>query len=414
MASGFWRSVISTLTSSAIAQLIPVLGSLILARQYAPSEFGVFSTWLGIVQFFSVVITGRLEAALAMELDGEPRRLTVITTLVTAGCVTLVLCVVLGGAVFLEFHGVSASFPLLSALTLPASLSLAVGQTWQSWAVAGGCYRHLAAMRITSAGAITILQIASGLVFKSAEALATSYLIGSVVTIFLSAKLMPVGKIKLNDLSMVVSSVWLRNRRFALFSLPADAINVAAVQLPLLLVASKFGAEVTGLLALTMRTLGAPIGLLGKSILDVFKRYAAASYRERGECRKEYIKTFNVLLAGALLLCVVVLAFGESIFVLAFGSSWRPAGTMAIWLLPIFAMRFMASPLSYMVYIAGRQSLDLLWQVALLVMTVTSLCIPERHDIALISYSVGYSLLYVVYLAMSYQFSLGRGYDSNC
>jgi hypothetical protein len=61
-----------------------------------------------------------------------------------------------------------------------------------------------------------------------------------------------------------------------------------------------------------------------------------------------------------------------------------------------------------MVYIAGKQHVDLVWQIALLAMTIAALNIPYGHDIALQVYSAGYSFLYVVYLAMSYRFSLGN------
>ena len=92
---------------------------------------------------------------------------------------------------------------------------------------------------------------------------------------------------------------------------------------------------------------------------------------------------------------------------LAFGEVWRGAGTIAVWLLPLFALRFIASPLSYMVYIAGKQHVDLFWQVALLCMTIASLTLFTDHKHALLVYSAGYSLLYVIYLVMSYRFSLG-------
>jgi hypothetical protein len=43
----FWRSVGLVLTGTVAAQSIPLLGSLVIARIYAPAEFGLFSAWLG-------------------------------------------------------------------------------------------------------------------------------------------------------------------------------------------------------------------------------------------------------------------------------------------------------------------------------------------------------------------------------
>jgi O-antigen/teichoic acid export membrane protein len=198
-----------------------------------------------------------------------------------------------------------------------------------------------------------------------------------------------------------------RHRRFPGLSLPADAVNTAAGQLPLLIVASRFGAEAAGLLALTLRSLGAPIGLLGAAVLDVFKRRASAAFRERGECRHEYLQTFAVLSLGSLVLAVVVGAASEMLFAFAFGERWRGAGTMALWLMPMFALRFVASPLSYMMYIANQQHVDLAWQLGLLAVTLTTLWWTPSVAAALLAYSAGYSVMYLIYLFLSYRFSLG-------
>jgi O-antigen/teichoic acid export membrane protein len=66
----FWRSVGLVLTGTVAAQSIPLLGALVIARIYAPTEFGVFSAWMGIVMLAAVVVTGRFEMALAVEVDG--------------------------------------------------------------------------------------------------------------------------------------------------------------------------------------------------------------------------------------------------------------------------------------------------------------------------------------------------------
>ena len=405
--SSYWKSVASVLTGTALAQIIPIIGSLLIARLYAPAEFGVFSAWLGIVLLLGVVLTGRFETALAIEADGEPRRLAFISTLATAGLVACAAATLLAIAMFVV-PGVTDSFPVvLLVASVPTALSIAIAQSWQSWAAAEGSYRHLSVMRIVQAGAVTVIQIIMGTIEASADALAIAHILGVAMGVACSAYLMPTGGFPAGQAIATVRSFWTRHRRFPLLSLPADAINTGAAQLPLLIVASRFGAETAGLLAMTMRILGAPIGLLGKSGLDVFKRHAASSFRERGECRSDYVRTFKVLALGSVAFCSVMIFASESLFTITFGEAWRGAGTIAVWLLPLFALRFIASPLSYMVYIAGKQHVDLFWQIALLGMTVASLSIPSNHQLALQAYSLGYSMLYVVYLAMSYRFSLG-------
>lgn len=406
--STFWRNVGSVLTGTVLAQVIPVAGSLVLARQYAPTEFGIFSAWLGIALLLGVVLTGRFETALAIVPDGEPRRLAALSTLATTALAACVAAVICGISVQLVPTIADHLSPSMAILLIPTALAIASAQTWQSWAAAEGRYRQLSAMRIAQAAAVTGGQITIGNLNPSATSLALAHAAGVIVGLALSIYLMPPGIFPHNQAKQTVLNFWRQYHRFPTLSLPADAINTAAAQLPVLLVAGRFGADIAGLLAMTMRILGAPIGLLGKSVLDVFKRHAATSYRERGECRADYVRTFRVLAIASLAFCVVMTSISEPFFALAFGENWRGSGTIAVWLLPLFALRFIASPLSYMVYIAGKQHVDLVWQVALLAMTISALNIPHGHDFALQTYSAGYSLLYIVYLAMSYRFSLGN------
>ncbi|MEE1867158.1 lipopolysaccharide biosynthesis protein [Pseudomonas auratipiscis] len=405
--SNYWKSVASVLTGATLAQVIPILGSLVIARIYSPAEFGIFASWLGLVTLLSVVLSARFETALAIEPDGEPRRIAVLATLVTACLMALVagLGVALAMALLPELlKGVPW---VLVVGAVPTALALTFAVTWQSWAAAEGNYRSLSGMRLIQAATVTLIQILVGFQFATAGALAMGHFAGVLIAVVASTWLMPTGRFPAGTCVSSIIDFWRRHKRFPIFSLPADSINAAAAQLPVLVVTSRFGAEVGGLLAMTMKILGAPIGLLGKAVLDVFKRHAATSYRERGECRAEYLRTFKVLLLASLLFCAVMVPWSEHLFALAFGESWREAGIMAIWMLPVFALRFIASPLSYMVYIAGKQHLDLFWQVALLLVTCASLMLLSGYDVALQVYSVGYATLYLVYLGMSYRFSLG-------
>jgi O-antigen/teichoic acid export membrane protein len=409
--NSFWRNVASVFTGTAVAQAIPVLGSLVIARQYLPADFGIFSAWLGLVMLLAVVLSGRFETVLAIEADGEPRHKAFISTLAT-----IMLTSLIAGCLLAAFYafGLERQVAWMSHLSItmavalvPTSLSMAVSETWQSLAASEGKYRQLSIMRIAQTAGIVVFQIIGGQLFGSASALAIGHLLGVWCGISIAWYMLPLGKIP-DDFAATLKAFWIKHQRFPRLSLPADAINTAAGQLPILMVTSRFSPELAGYLALTMKVLGAPIGLLGRAVLDVFKRHAASSYRERGECRSDYLETLRVLAAGSLLFCVFMYFASETLFGFAFGSRWRDAGSLAVIFLPMFAMRFVASPLSYIVYIANKQHMDLLWQICLLVVTVVSLGVPIDPHVSLRMYSYSYSVLYVVYLAMSYKFSLGE------
>jgi O-antigen/teichoic acid export membrane protein len=406
----FLHSTKTVLLGMALAQSIPLLGSLVIARLYAPAEFGLFSAWLGVVVTAAVMVTGRLEMVLGVEPDGEPRRFAMIATLATLVAVCGVLSVIALGAYWAvpAIHEVS---PGLVLMFLPATLLAGAVQTWQAWAAAEGLYRELSWIRIAQALGVTGVQIVVGWLAPDAVSLAGGHFLGVLAGVCVAAYLIPIDLHSFRPWSKFrgkLKAFWVIHRRFPLFALPADFINTAAGQLPLLMIASKFGADASGLFALTVRVLGAPIGLLGAAVLDVFKRSAATSYRERGSCRDDYVRTFRLLAALGAVLALGVMLVAEPVFVLAFGETWRQAGVIAIWLMPMFAMRFVASPLSYVFYIAGKQQVDLMWQCALLAMTLAAFMLPGSFEASIKAYAVGYACLYVVYLVLSYRYSMGK------
>lgn len=400
----FWRSVAIVLSGTAMAQAIPVIGSLVLARLYLPADFGQFAAWLGVVSIAAVLITGRYEVALALEGDGEPRRV---------GAFAALTCVAAGGGALLLTAVVVLCWSpevfrhtsrLLILAMPPAAMAIATAQVLQTWAAANGQYGALNRMRIAQALGVTGLQLGVGAAWPSAASLGLAHLAGTAGGILMAWHLARPGRW---PGWQGCADFMRRHRRFPMLSLPADVANTAASQLPLMLMASRFGADVAGQLALTFRTLSAPIALMAAAVLDVFKRRAATAFRERGECRAEYIQTFWVLAAGAVVAGLAIGLLGERLFAVVFGEPWREAGRMSVWLAPLFALRFVASPLSYTLYVAGRQHTDLFWQVGLLAMTLNALWWPATHPEALLVYSAGYSAMYVVYLFLSYRFSLG-------
>lgn len=405
----FFRSTRVVLLGMAIAQTIPLLGSLGIARLYVPSEFGDFSTWLGVVMTAAVLVTGRLEMALVIEPDGEPRRFAMAATLATICGAASVLFVLVLGAYLVVSDTRQFTTGLVLAF-LPATLLMAVAQTWQSWAAAEGLYRELSLIRIAQALGVTGVQLLVGWLAPSAIGLALGHALGVLLGVVLAVCIMPLTLrtfLPWVQFRMKLRAFWVQHRHFPLFALPADFINTTAGQLPLFFITSKFGSEASGLYALSVRILGGPISLLGTAVLDVFKRSAATSYRELGHCRKDYLSTFRLLAVMGVVLGIGVILVAEPLFAWAFGESWRQAGVIAVWLMPMFALRFVASPLSYVFYIAGMQRVDLVWQCGLMGMTVFAFMAGLDFESSVKAYAAGYSAMYIIYLLLSYRYSKG-------
>ncbi len=128
-------------------------------------------------------------------------------------------------------------------------------------------------------------------------------------------------------------------------------------------------------------------------------------FQKYGNCRDAYLYTFKALVLLGIGPSLLLFLFSPALFAWIFGENWRAAGELAQILAPLYFLNFIASPLSYVFFVAGKQKLDLWWQLALFAVTVAAFALPAtlRHSVA--SYAIGYSLLYLVYLYMSYQCS---------
>jgi O-antigen/teichoic acid export membrane protein len=113
-----------------------------------------------------------------------------------------------------------------------------------------------------------------------------------------------------------------------------------------------------------------------------------------------------------LLPSVILLIFSPQLFTWIFGDVWRPAGELVRILAPLCFLNFVASPLSYVFYVGGKQKIDLVWQIALFLMTVTAFVSPLSLHQSVMAYSIGYSLLYLVYLHLSYRVAKNSGHSS--
>jgi O-antigen/teichoic acid export membrane protein len=193
-------------------------------------------------------------------------------------------------------------------------------------------------------------------------------------------------------------------RRFPLLSLPAEAVNTLARQIPTFFLNAYFGAAVVGYYNFSQRLLGLPIGIFSGSIFDVFKQRASSDFARLGNCKDIFNKTSKILTAFSFFPFLFLFLFAPYIFKIVFGAQWLQAGQYTRYLAVLYMARFIVNPLSYVFFITNRQDADFLGQCTLLILSVTSMFIGVHYkspDLALILFSVTYALIYGWYFAVA-------------
>lgn len=400
----------TVLIGTALAQAVPLAILPVLTRVVPSEELGNYFVWFGAVSILLVVATARLDVAIfSARTREEVEALLRTVVAVSAGVAFAAL-----GSAFV-YASIAGSLPF-SAFSWSYYVAgvvlawvLAINQTLLGVFVYRAEFRRMARAKIYLAVGVSIAQLVLCLAGAGLAGLVYAHVAAALlVTLMLLREL----GLSLHQMFLAQNRGEIRDTlrlhyRFPLYSLPSDLSNSLAAQVPLFLIAERFGAAQAGAYALTLRVLAGPVGLLANSVLAAFKEQASREFRELGNCISAFRQAFRSLSLLAIVPFALVGFLGEPAFVIVFGKEWAQAGRMAEILALMFAFKFVASPLSYTLYIANRQLHDLAWQIVLLIMTVAIFTFGADLERLMMAYSVGYSILYVAYLAISYNAARG-------
>jgi O-antigen/teichoic acid export membrane protein len=400
----FWKHATTVLTGAVVAQTLPLLVAPLITRLCTPADLGEFSVWLGIISIASMVGTLRLEAAMILDHDSEAQR-TCFS--VIAYCSTLLAIILTLAAILSNVVGVPQAKKMswLGLTTIGLGVWLtAYNQAVIAYATSYRAFGKAAMAKVCGAGTIALGQLVLLLVGIKSEALFAGQILGLTIGLFTAIFLLSPPRPYLSMSPTRSQILYLKKHQpFWRFSLPAGLLNIVAGKFPLFLVGAKYGLFSAGLYALTERILAAPASLLASSVLEVFKRQSVHEFQTTGNCEEAFRSTFKalVILGSGPVLCIF--AFAPDLCARIFGEPWREAGEFARILSPLYFFNFVASPLSYVFFVAGKQRLELAWQVALFITTFAVFLSPTSLKQTLVNYTISYSGLYVLYLYLSYR-----------
>jgi O-antigen/teichoic acid export membrane protein len=402
----FWKQATTVLTGTVIAQALPVLAAPLITRLCTPADLGEFSVWLGVIAITATVATLRLEAAMILDHDSDEQQtcFSVVAYFSTVFAVLITFLAVLAHVLGIEQAQKMSWFGLMT-IGLGAWLT-AYNQAVVAYATSYRAFAKSAMAKICGAGTIAAGQLILLFIGAGGTALLVGQLLGLSVGLGAGVYLLspPRPSIALAPTRLQLNYLR-KHQSFWRFSLPGGLLNIVAGRFPLFLIGAKYGLFAAGLYALTERILTAPISLLAASVLEVFKRQSVHEYQTMGHCREAFRSTFKALVLLGSGPALFIFLFAPELCAWVFGKPWREAGEFARILAPLYFLNFVVSPLSYVFFVAGKQKIELMWQVALFITTITVFLAPLSLRVVLLNYTIAYSVLYVIYLLMSYKFS---------
>ncbi|WP_148713949.1 lipopolysaccharide biosynthesis protein [Chitinolyticbacter meiyuanensis] len=373
---------------TAVAQAISVSAMPVLSRLYAPAEFGLLAMFMAVVAVVATLVTLRYEVHIVAAKDETAARELACLSLLLAGSLGVVVS--------------------LAGWVLPAAWQQALGlgalHTWLPWACLTGvliaasavtiawlnrrqAYRLIARLRVCQSllfcgGAILLglSAIGHGLMFAQIAA-------ATLVLLWVVSVLPRPGVADLRAIGTVAAQY----RSAPRYMLPTALLDVVTMQLPVVLIATWYGATEAGQFSLAWRVLVLPAALIGAAVGQVFFQRFAAAWPDAKAARSLLFSAWKTLaLAGVLPMLLMVL-FGEALFSLVFGDAWAEAGKMAAVLAPMIFASLIHSPTSTTAIVLGVQKQVLHLAILVLIYRPLSLYVGWRLDdiyLGLLLYSV--------------------------
>ena len=367
--SEFTKNVLTVLTGTALAQAIPILISPILTRLFSVEDFGIFFLFSSILAILLPIATAKYELTIILpERDEDAINIVGLVCMIAVG-----VSIVLSGVIIMFKDSIQSALDDNSSGTwlylLPLTLLLSgVYQAFNYWANRKKRFKEISIGKIGQASMTGASNLAIGKLSASGLGLIGSTIAGLTVnTLVLFRSLLRNDKEQIQNIKVEhIRTQAKRYRAFPKKMVLANLFNIAAMQLPNVIMASMFGSAFLGLYAISQRVIKLPLTVISNAYGEVFKQEAAEKY-SKGENIKPLFWKSVLLLAGiSAPFFVVLYFFAPEIFAFVFGQDWYFAGEYASMLTPYFFLAFVTAPLTHLFYILERTGTYLLVQLILL------------------------------------------------
>lgn len=390
-----------------LAQLVGVAAMPVLSRLYAPEDFAATQLFLAFTSVALPLLTLRYELAVP-----TPKKTQEGAYLLLAGLLAAFFLAPLAAWVLLEMVRRDrlglAVLPLWTPWAMLAYLWLgALFFSLRYWLIRQGEFGLLGRVIVDRGVARALVQVALGWWPAGVLGMLLGEMAGQLAGVRQMLRL-SLSQLK-EHLSPVSPNELVRQvriyKQFPLYGLPSALLDNLALALPLFLVSTLYGPLMAGYFALVQRAFAVPLTLLGQSIADSFHSALSELYRSRPDrIGSLFAKTVRTLALMALLLGGALALFSLWGFPLVFGQRWRPAGEIALWMIPWLVAQMIVSPVSRLVLVLDGQQLKLIYDFTVAAATVLAYALAARWGLASVDFLkllVGFNVLaYALYYVL--------------
>jgi O-antigen/teichoic acid export membrane protein len=351
------RKAIGLSALTAAGQLTFLLALPLLSRLYTPSDFGLFTVYLSMVNIGGAIVGLKFESAIYATRTRHEASLAFGLTVLTMAAIS-VTTFLATQLIARRLAGPLSESLQSIGLILPAGVLLA--GLWSAssvWAIKAGAIGTLAMARFVQPASMTAAQLVVGLVHPSGFALIVGHLASHVCySTFVFSRTLTAADLQVFEPAHwpVLSRLAQVHRRFPLLVLPAQVSALMVANLPPVLLSLIYGAEIAGHCGLAYRITAAPLAIVALPLGAVFTSVATRS-SNLDEVRALARKVFMVsVLAVATPMLLVGLA-APYLAGTALGAHWALTGKIVAAFALLGAAQTLAAPFNEVTSIYRHQ-----------------------------------------------------------
>lgn len=335
----FIRNVLMVASGTAASQAVAMTFAPIITRLYGPEAYGLQGLFISVTGLLATTAAlGYPTAIVLPKKDVDAVGLVKLSLLIGffIALLTAVALYFVGMDLLrvLNAEGITAFIPLIPL----AMIISVIGNVLTQWLVRKKAFRISAKFAVISSLLIAVAKTGMGFFYPTAQVLiatnVSGSLFGSILTFFGWKRWVSQcnSERKINCYGATLRQLAFQHRDFPLLRMPQNLINAFSQSLPVLLLASYFGASAAGKYSIAITVLAMPANLIGGSVMSVFYPRVTEAIYNGENARALIIKaTFGMAVTGVFPYLLVAIA-GPSLFAFVFGQEWRESGIYAQWL----------------------------------------------------------------------------------
>lgn len=375
--SDFLKYIIVLMSGTMIAQIINLGLNIILFRYYYDAvdnaEFSMFSRIVGVG---AAIATARYDLAIpiakadvhSFRLYRLALRIALISSSVTA--LIVVVPILLSGDV-----STSLFFGLIPiAIFLTAFYNIGT-----NWAIRTRGFRSISFSKVANVGVSGGIKLLLGYIGAGYIGLIAGTVGGLVVANGWFARTFQRAnwKFRVKAKSTRTKLLAKEYQEFPRVNLPHAMMDVGRELVVAILILQLFLKEDLGYYDHSVRMLRMPLMLAGLAISQVFFQRCSEMFNKGQDIFPLVLKAVKVLSLISIVPFGLIFFFGDDLFAWVFSEKWRRAGEFSQILAPWFMFNFVASPISFLPLIMGKQRQFFMIAIGGAIANICSFWIPD-------------------------------------